>query len=214
MLTEARRKSNARRRKATREALLRAADELFRTRGYHRTTISAIVRRARLAQGSFYNHFSDKRQILGCLFDDVAARLVAGFSDAATHEPASFEEHREIVTAAVRRLLTVLEDNRPLVEFFFREAPVIDEEFARRLESMLDGFTAIAQSYVDRAIALGFARPCRSDVVAHAIVGIGLRLNAVWGSSRLTNIDLDAIVDEVANLIYDGVSVPEGGDGA
>ena len=44
-----------------RRAILLAARECFRERGYEKSTIRDIVRRTGLAAGTFYNYFSSKQ---------------------------------------------------------------------------------------------------------------------------------------------------------
>jgi AcrR family transcriptional regulator len=53
----------------TREQILTAAVACFETRGYEETTTAEIARRARIAVGTFYLYFKDKRSILLELLD-------------------------------------------------------------------------------------------------------------------------------------------------
>ncbi|MBI0381902.1 helix-turn-helix transcriptional regulator, partial [Streptomyces albiflaviniger] len=46
------------------ERLQEAAIELFTERGYERTTVAEIAKRAGLTERTFYNHFADKREVL------------------------------------------------------------------------------------------------------------------------------------------------------
>lgn len=55
-----------------------AALDLFRARGFERTSIEDIARKARVPVGGFYQHYRSKRQLLLALMDDligVMARL-------------------------------------------------------------------------------------------------------------------------------------------
>jgi len=52
----------------TRQRLVRAAFELFLTRGYHDTTTAQIARKAGVAEGTIYRHFASKQQLLNELF--------------------------------------------------------------------------------------------------------------------------------------------------
>jgi AcrR family transcriptional regulator len=61
------------RRDATRDRLLKAARELFVTRGYHATRPQDIARLAGLGQGTFYLYFPDKK---ACFVAFVAAARV------------------------------------------------------------------------------------------------------------------------------------------
>lgn len=48
----------------TKRALMKAAMALFATRGYDAVTVEQITRRAGVAKGSFYSHFSAKEAVL------------------------------------------------------------------------------------------------------------------------------------------------------
>ena len=62
----------------TQERILRAAMELFATRGYHRTSTSQIAHRAGVSRASIFWHFSDK----ATLFDATARQFLVPFRDA------------------------------------------------------------------------------------------------------------------------------------
>jgi AcrR family transcriptional regulator len=68
------------RQKAERERrILRAAEVLFARRGYARTGMEDIARRAHLAVGTIYNYFASKPEIvLALLRRETAATLAAG----------------------------------------------------------------------------------------------------------------------------------------
>ena len=57
-------------------ARLKAAGlALFGEKGYQNTSVDEIARRAKLAVGSFYQHFRSKRQLLLTLMDDLLEKL-------------------------------------------------------------------------------------------------------------------------------------------
>lgn len=60
---------------ANRNAILAAARECFREKGYDRVTIRDIIRRTDLAAGTFYNYFTDKQDIFSALLTDFLANL-------------------------------------------------------------------------------------------------------------------------------------------
>jgi AcrR family transcriptional regulator len=62
---------------ASRQRLLRAAIELFTTRGYHLTTTPLIARRARLAEGTLYRHFPGKQDLLNELYRGAVRWAIA-----------------------------------------------------------------------------------------------------------------------------------------
>lgn len=73
---------------ATRQALLKAARELFTVRGYQATSIDAVVQKARVTKGALYHHFDDKR----ALFDAVVVALQAEMTAAVDRDVAGERE--------------------------------------------------------------------------------------------------------------------------
>ncbi len=59
----------------TRERILEAARELFAEMPYDRVLISGIVKRAGIAQGTFYFHFETKQAVVHALADEMLGRL-------------------------------------------------------------------------------------------------------------------------------------------
>ena len=59
----------------TREKVLQAAVECFEELGYDETTTAEIARRARIAVGSLYGYFKDKREILLELVDGTIRQI-------------------------------------------------------------------------------------------------------------------------------------------
>ena len=77
MQDDSERRSNAVRSNEMRERLIKAARELFATRGYAETGTPEIVASAGVTRGALYHHFADKR----VLFQAVAEREAAAVSD-------------------------------------------------------------------------------------------------------------------------------------
>jgi AcrR family transcriptional regulator len=66
-----------RRSRMRRDALLRAALELFARDGFEAAAIGAIADRAGVAVGGFYQHFRSKRQLLIVLMNELLQKLEA-----------------------------------------------------------------------------------------------------------------------------------------
>jgi AcrR family transcriptional regulator len=66
--------------RATREALISAALELFTKRGYSEVGTEEIVARAKVTRGALYHHFEDKRDLFRAVFERVEEELVAGIA--------------------------------------------------------------------------------------------------------------------------------------
>ena len=63
-----------RRKRETRERIIREAARLFDQKGFERTTVDEIVRRADVSKGTFFNYFERKDSILSLVADQRHAR--------------------------------------------------------------------------------------------------------------------------------------------
>jgi AcrR family transcriptional regulator len=60
----------------TRAELLRAARDLFATRGFSGTSVGAVVAKAGVTRGALYHHFTDKRSLFESVVLDVQDEVV------------------------------------------------------------------------------------------------------------------------------------------
>jgi len=67
---------NDRRRQRTRQAILKAASEIFREKGVAATVVTDITTRADVAYGSFYKYFKSLDDVVEVLAEGVFERLV------------------------------------------------------------------------------------------------------------------------------------------
>jgi len=68
--------TQAERRAATVESILKAGRLLFGERGFAATTIDDIAEQARVAKGAVYHHFATKEAVFEAVFDQVSRALM------------------------------------------------------------------------------------------------------------------------------------------
>src|SRR2546425_4835547 len=110
----------------TRERLVRAALELFTTQGYHETTTPEIAKKAGVAEGTIYRHFTSKQHCFNELYRAAArwaAQLVKDV-DALKVGP------REKLAELARGLVTGAAHEAAIARRFFiqRHEDLLDEE--------------------------------------------------------------------------------------
>jgi AcrR family transcriptional regulator len=94
-----------------RRRLQQAALDLYRERGFDRTTTAEIAARAGVNERTFFRHFPDKREVLFGGEEDLRAALVHEVTTA----PDGLAPY-EILLHAFRKSARVLEDNRAYAE--------------------------------------------------------------------------------------------------
>ncbi len=73
-----------RRKLEIRERIVRAAVELFSSRGFSQTTVEDITETADVGKGTFFNYFPSKEHVLGALAEIQISRLNEGLAAART----------------------------------------------------------------------------------------------------------------------------------
>lgn len=110
-------------RRARRRQLLGAARHLFLAKGYAQTSVSAIVREAGVAQGTFYLYFKSKQDVLPYLRAEVLDLYLRAVEDsaAARDRPADARMVESLV-----RIQAIMAEQVPIVRVL-REATSSEE---------------------------------------------------------------------------------------
>ena len=92
--------------RATREALIDAAIELFTRKGYAGVGTEEIVAGAKVTRGALYHHFADKRDLFRAVFERVEADLMDGIAS----KMKATEDPWELLMAGMRAFLDACEE--------------------------------------------------------------------------------------------------------
>lgn len=135
-----------------RRRLRQAALELYRERGFDRTTTAEIAARAGLTERTFFRHFPDKREVL---FDgETALREV--MTDAVAEAPDGLAP-LDILLRVCRDAGRRLEENRSFTEPRFEviaATPALRERDLAKHASLIDAVAeALRQRGVDERLA-------------------------------------------------------------
>ncbi|MEV0162344.1 TetR family transcriptional regulator [Nonomuraea fuscirosea] len=131
-----------------RRRLQQAALELYRERGFDRTTTAEIAARAGLNERTFFRHFPDKREVLF----DGESDLRAALTEAVAEAPDGLQP-LDLILHAFRKVEHILEGNRPFAEPRLRviaETPALRERDLAKAASMAE---AVAEALRRRGVA-------------------------------------------------------------
>jgi AcrR family transcriptional regulator len=192
-------------REARREQVLRHAKRIFARKGYHRTNISDIIAQARIARGTFYLYFENKRE----LFEELLARVL-GELRLRIHrlrigpgEPDPVEQLR----ANLRRVLALVLAERELTDILLNHATGFDRDLDSRIENFYERVIEQIQRSLDLGIEMNLVRRCDTRVAACCILG-GIK-EVVAQSSRARRRDIPRLAEEILDFGLRGVARPE-----
>jgi AcrR family transcriptional regulator len=149
---------------ATRDALIRAALELFSKRGYTDVGTEEIVARAKVTRGALYHHFTDKRDLFRAVFERVEGELMEriGAQMEASDDP------WELMLAGMRSFLDACEE--PAVkQISLTDAPsVLGWQEWREIDNRHG--LGLTRAALQGAVDGGVLRPIAVEPMAHLLV--------------------------------------------
>jgi len=193
---------------ARRNQILDAAARVFAEKGFHRATTKEIANAAGVSEGTIYNYFDNKadlligimtrlveldhlnQELMNALQGDAREFLIAIFQD----RIGRIRQVEELLQAVLPEILV----NPPLRERFY-------QQYVQRIATMLE-------QYVKARIELGHMRPVNVPLTVRLIQGmfVGMLILRILGDEALQS-GWDELPELVATTIFDGLSPRDGG---
>jgi len=171
---------------------------LFAKKGYERTSIDEIARRANLAVGGFYQHFRSKRQLLLALMDELLENL-----SQLDFRPRAGADARAVVHGLLSRAFA--HDLRYLGAYrAWQEAALSDQELARKQQEIHAWTTTRVTNVFQLLQQLPGAR-AGVDVAGLARVMDSFFWSLLAQAVRMPEVELKAWIDSATHLIYHGM---------
>lgn len=147
--------------------LLRVAREIFAEKGYEATTISEIVARAGVAQGTFYWYFPSKTSLIVTLAEEMESQI----EDTLVSTYTASDHLSKMIEQSVTRAFHIMEQYRDVLA-------IIRSTTSRRIETpseharIFTPYYALIANFIRQEQAKGTLNPAiNADVTATLIVG-------------------------------------------
>ena len=189
------------------QRILDAAAVVFAHNGYHRTTIRDIAQRADVADGTIYNYFDSKFDLLLAIMAQLADLekmpedlIAARDRDMRDFVAAAFAERMDRIEQGEEMLKAILPQvfvHADLRERFYRE-------YVLRIATLLE-------PYIEGQISTGHVRALDVSLVTRLVQGmfVGLLILRILGDEPL-RAKWDEVPELLATLILDGLRSEEG----
>ena len=190
-----------------RAQILRAAAEAFAEHGFHRAKTRDVAERAGVAEGTIYNYFGGKDDLLLALLDAVNETDAREDAFAAAEESTLDEFVREYVGHRLGALEPHLDVLRPILSELLVDVALRERYRSETLEPTL----ALAERYVANRRTAGDVADLDPGLLARAMAGqvLGLALLRMLGDERLER-DWEQLVELLPTLLLGGLR-PGGG---
>ena len=187
--------------RATRQALLDAAEEVFGELSFDRASVSEITRRAGVAQGTFYVYFEDKK----AAFTELVRHLNHSVRESIARAVAGLTDRREIERVGFRAFFDYVRGHQALY-MVVREAEFVDPEiYSWHYDTLGAGYVrGLEQAKTEGQIPVELD----SQTLAHLLMGIAEFMGARYvlrGDAVLS----DEVFEQVMAFIDRGLGYTE-----
>jgi AcrR family transcriptional regulator len=185
--------------KATRVALLEAAQEVFKDQGYYSTSVSEITRRCRVSMGTYYQYFQNKEQ----LFLELNRLIINRFWDRARALPRESRDPEKRLAQVVQLLFDHISEylyfHRILGEFELIDTVTIP---------YYDSMAGFLKTFFRQEARSGSIRPFNPEMMAYGCIGIVYFQVLDWGP-KAASYKPTQIHSLVLDLMLRGISGPK-----
>ena len=190
------------------DEILTAAARVFAEKGYANATIKEVAYEADVADGTIYNYFEGKHDILLGIADRlIGEAMEQTISDLSSRDPGAY------VDAVLRNTVQFTRENRAFLQALVTEIWTDDELQRQFFTQILTPVLTAGVQQLQARIAEGEARPCQVEIVvptiAGSLVAISL-LRAVASEHFLSGFSDEEIVDELTRLYSYGLKLGSG----
>lgn len=181
----------------TRKKLLMAAEKVFAEKGYYEASIVNITQEANVANGTYYNYFSTKKEIFNELIRDYNRDLRL-YIKKAMEKIADYEEAQR---AGFKAFFSWAK-NRPDLYSIVQQAIVVNEEIYRWYYGKLaDGF----YKSLTLGIKDGAFKDIHVETIAYSLMSIGQFLGMRWIYWENEDVP-DEVFESAMTLIFSGLN--------
>ena len=190
-----------------RREIVAAAFDCFAEQGYHATGIADIAERLGIGHGTFYRYFTNKRDIVGHVIDDLIARILAALGDENAPDAVSTLEDYRLQSARIGQAVAALIGADPRVpRLLLLEAPGVDAELRERVLDFIESMAEVTAAYFTHGIELGYLR-ADLDVASSARAVNGMILGAViHGIRHYDEASQAELAEAIQRVMYDGIA--------
>jgi AcrR family transcriptional regulator len=196
-----------------RQQILTAAATVFAAKGFDRATIRDVARAAGMAEGSIYNYFADKLDLLvhlprQFLLSPVQAVQAAA---AATDAPPAPDL---ILQTVAQNIVNVVTQNRELARVLFTTIPLMDEKLRGEYMQQVPLYAVEAlETFIKAMQTTGVFRADLDPAIAARIFPgmmlFFLLLQEILQPPGMTRFDYGKVLPHVTEIFLRGVMPPD-----
>lgn len=150
-----------------RTQILEAAGRVFARKGFDRATVSDIARAAKLSEGSIYNYFRSKEDLLIHIPRHVVQPVLGPLLTPSARAPATLAEAEDLLRALAQAMVDRVRAHAPFMKVFLSALPHLTPAAKEQYMQLLPTYAVEAlERFLREGIARGIFRRDLNPVIA------------------------------------------------
>lgn len=183
----------------TRDDILDAAAQVFRQKGFHGASMSAIADAVDLQKASLYHHVRSKQEILLALLDRALGMLTSYIADISSQTIPADQKLRQMI----RGYLSALADNADLTAVLLFEHRSLDKKSHTRHVPQRDKFEGLWRDVLNEGVRAKIFDCKDTGMAVRALMGL-MNWTLTWYRPEGGK-SIDKIADDYADLLFHGL---------
>ncbi|WP_456395613.1 TetR/AcrR family transcriptional regulator [Desulfurobacterium sp.] len=183
------------------DSILKAADKVFSTYGYHEAKVAMIAHEAGVAVGTIYRFFSGKDELYREVVRMKLFEMEKRIANAISNKPPL-----DALRAYIHEAFAFFEENKDFFKFFLRDVGTFSvadlEKFG--LSSWYDNFINKLTKMIDRGKQEGIFRDFDSKIVMLFLSGAVKNLVYSEAKGRIKQ-NIDSIEETIFKIVTEGI---------
>ncbi len=183
----------------TRDDILDAAAQVFRQKGFHGASMSAIAEAVNLQKASLYHHVTSKQEILLALLDRALEMLTEHIAAISSQSTPADQKLRQMISA----YLSALADNADLTAVLLFEHRSLDKKTHARHVPQRDKFEGLWRDVVNEGVRTKIFDCKDTGIAVRTLMGV-MNWTLTWYRPD-GNKSIEQIADGYADLLFHGL---------
>lgn len=179
-----------------------AARECFARHGFDAAPINEIASLAGISEGSIYNFYNTKRDLLHTILETWYQAMIDDFRAGLE----SVTGARERLHIVIRQHLVSIHESPDLCRLFYSEVRNAPDYHTTRLYQMNREYTRVVTEIVSAGIGSGELRPDTSVALVRDVVFGGVEHRVSGFLAGRADLDCDRLAAQITSLVFDGVA--------
>jgi len=189
-----------------RAEILKAAEQLFATKGFYETTMAEIAEAAEFGTGTLYKFFEDKKSLYFATLEEKAEELFSFVRSEVSHEQGAINKLCQLVTAH----LSFFEANQEFFKIYIRDRYHFDwnmkDEFGEKVHVKYVSYVSFVAEVIKEGIRSGDIKSADPFELAHALTGTINSLIFQWVLKNAEKESLTAKSRTIMSLFLNGAA--------